>query len=122
MRPGCWGPEAGPSSCVSDAIRRVASGSNPVSPVIVRQILTRLRQSGAESSKPKVASAPLLSAREKEVLDLITKGFKAHEIAELTQLSPFTVKTYMRRIYSKLNVTSKAEAIYEARTLGLLSD
>ncbi|WP_233805330.1 response regulator transcription factor [Paraburkholderia sp. HP33-1] len=107
---------------IVDEIRRVASGGNPVSPIVVRQILTRLRQSGAESSKPKVASAPLLSAREKEVLDLITKGFKAHEIAELMQLSPFTVKTFTRRIYSKLKVTSKAEAIYEARTLGLLSD
>jgi len=37
-------------------------------------------------------------------------------------LSHFTVRTFVRRIYSKLKVTSKAEAIYEARTQGLLAD
>jgi DNA-binding NarL/FixJ family response regulator len=61
-----------------------------------------------------------LSQREKEVLDYITKGFTVLEIAGLMQLSHFTVRTFVRRIYSKLKVTSKAEAIYEARTQGLL--
>jgi DNA-binding NarL/FixJ family response regulator len=56
------------------------------------------------------------------VLDFITKGFTAVEIAKLMDLSHFTVRTFVRRIYSKLNVTSKAEAIYEAKTLGLLHD
>ncbi|TKC88064.1 response regulator transcription factor [Trinickia terrae] len=107
---------------IVDEIRSVANGGSPISPIIARQILARLRQAGAESGNPEAASAPLLSAREKEVLSLITKGFKAQEIATLMHLSPFTVKTFVRRIYSKLKVTSKAEAIYEARTLGLLAD
>jgi DNA-binding NarL/FixJ family response regulator len=54
------------------------------------------------------------------VLDYITKGFTVQEIAGLMQLSHFTVKTFVRRIYSKLKVSSKAEAIFEARNHGLL--
>uniref|UniRef100_UPI0004945854 response regulator transcription factor n=1 Tax=Herbaspirillum lusitanum TaxID=213312 RepID=UPI0004945854 len=81
----------------------------------------------ADVAASPTAAAPaepstLLSAREKEVLDFITRGFTAQEIAKLMQLSPFTVRTFVRRIYSKLKVTSKTEAIYEARTLGLLPD
>lgn len=64
----------------------------------------------------------MLSSRELEVLQLITRGFTADEIARLIQVSPHTVQTYVRRIYSKLKVKSKAEAIYEARHHGLLSD
>lgn len=112
-----------------DEIRSLASGGSPISPIIARQILARFRQSGpgsadsqkqaADPSSPD--SSSLLSAREKEVLDFITKGFTTHEIAKLMQLSHFTVRSFVRRIYSKLKVTSKAEAIYEARTLGLLA-
>ncbi|QCP54805.1 response regulator transcription factor [Trinickia violacea] len=107
---------------IVDEIRSVANGGSPISPIIARQILARLRQGSVESGKPEAASAPLLSAREKEVLSLITKGFKAQEVATLMHLSPYTVRTFVRRIYSKLKVTSKAEAIYEARTLGLLAE
>jgi DNA-binding NarL/FixJ family response regulator len=109
---------------IVDEIRSLASGGSPISPIIARRILERFRQrgieSGLESGKPEAEAAPLLSAREKEVLDFITKGFKTQEIAALMQLSHFTVRTFVRRIYSKLKVSSKAEAIYEARTLGLL--
>ncbi|MHA6820037.1 response regulator [Ralstonia pseudosolanacearum] len=110
---------------ILDEIRSLAGGGSPISPIIARQILARFRQGGSRSAAdeaPASAASPLLSAREKEVLDLITKGFTAQEIAKLMELSHFTVRTFVRRIYSKLKVTSKAEAIYEARTLGLLAD
>lgn len=51
----------------------------------------------------------------------VETGFTTPEIAKLMQLSRFTVRTFVRRIYGKLKVNSKAEAIYEARTLGLLA-
>jgi DNA-binding NarL/FixJ family response regulator len=109
---------------IVEEIRSVASGGSPISPIIARQILARFRQgmAGAGVTQELAASPQLLSGREKEVLDLITKGFTAQEIARLMQLSHFTVRSFVRRIYSKLKVTSKAEAIYEARTLGLLPD
>jgi DNA-binding NarL/FixJ family response regulator len=113
-----------------DEIRSLASGGSPISPIIARQVLARFRGAAATTA-PAAPAAPglagadqaaILSVREREVLDFITRGFTAQEIAKLMQLSPFTVRTFVRRIYSKLKVTSKTEAIYEARTLGLLPD
>lgn len=111
-------------SRMSDEIRSLANGGSPISPIIARQVLARFRNTPAAppaSSNAGEDSAALLSQREKEVLDYITKGFTVHEIAGLMQLSHFTVRTFVRRIYSKLKVSSKAEAIFEARTQGLLS-
>ena len=110
---------------IVDEIRSLASGGSPISPIIARQILARFRHAAPAQtdSKGNAEDAPTaLSAREKEVLDLITRGFTANEIAKLMQLSHFTVRTFVRRIYTKLKVTSKAEAIYEARSQGLLGD
>lgn len=110
---------------IVDEIRSLARGGSPISPIIARQVLARFRPgapvagSGGEAAG---GAPPTLSAREKEVLDLITKGFTAHEIARLMDLSHFTVRTFVRRIYAKLKVSSKAEAIYEARSRGLLED
>ncbi len=109
-----------------DEIRSLHQGGSPISPLIARQILTRARF--RDPSKPRPASNELcpekprvtLSAREQEVLEFITKGFTSDEIAKLMAVSRHTVLTFVRRIYSKLEVNSKAEAIYEARNQGLL--
>lgn len=107
---------------IVDEIRSLARGGSPISPIIARQVLARFRQDTvAGGTEAPVGEQQLLSAREKEVLDFITKGFTAVEIAKLMGLSHFTVRTFVRRIYSKLKVTSKAEAIYEARNQGLLA-
>lgn len=107
-------------------IRSIHSGGSPISPLIARQILTRFRQDTFEKNPVPVAlesgASVSLSTREKEVLELITKGFTAIEIASLTKVSHHTVQTYVRRIYVKLKVRSKSEAIYEARSQGLLRD
>ncbi|MET3108973.1 DNA-binding NarL/FixJ family response regulator [Oxalobacteraceae bacterium GrIS 2.11] len=104
-------------------IRSLHRGGSPISPLIARQILTRFHR---DKTPLKPSSAPqqnaVLSAREKEVLEYITRGFTAEEIATLIAVSRHTVLTYVRRIYTKLEVNSKAEAIYEARTQGLLDD
>lgn len=110
-------------SKILDEIRSLASGGSPISPIIARQVLARFRLNtppAAAAQEPAADSSSLLSAREKEVLDFITKGFTTQEIAKLMELSHFTVRSFVRRIYSKLKVSSKAEAIYEARTLKLL--
>ncbi|TAN71266.1 MAG: response regulator transcription factor [Methylobacter sp.] len=110
-----------------DEIRSLHGGGSPISPLIARQILMRFRQ-GGQSTTP-LEEHPgankqrtTLSAREQEVLEFITKGFTSDEIATLMSVSRHTVLTYVRRIYVKLEVSSKAEAIYEARSQGLLSD
>ena len=106
-----------PAKMVSE-IRSLHSGGSPISPLIARQILTRFRQPVV----PAASNAAMLSAREKQVLEYITRGFTANEIAELMALSRHTVLTFIRRIYSKLKVNSKSEAIFEARQQNLLDD
>jgi DNA-binding NarL/FixJ family response regulator len=106
---------------ILEEIRNLANGGSPISPIIARQVLTRFRHAATNADQPASLDAPItLSVRETEVLNFITKGFTTQEIAQLMQLSHFTVRTFVRRIYSKLKVRSKAEAIFEARTLGLL--
>ena len=113
---------------MADAIRSLQSGGSPVSPLIARQILRRFR--GQEKATPVVPQPapiprpdlayPTLSTREHEVLELITKGFTYGEIAGLMQISNHTVTTFVRRVYAKLKVKSKAEAIYEGHAQGLI--
>jgi DNA-binding CsgD family transcriptional regulator len=84
----------------------------------------RFRQDDKSVAAPleSASGKPALSAREQEVLEYITKGFTSDEIAAMMSVSRHTVLTYVRRIYAKLEVNSKAEAIFEARTQGLLND
>jgi DNA-binding NarL/FixJ family response regulator len=107
-------------------IRSLHLGGSPISPLIARQVLMRFRMQNpvvpVPLPLPQEATRPLLSTREQEVLELITKGFTADEIAELISVSRHTVLTFVRRIYKKLHVNSKAEAIYEARNQGLLGN
>lgn len=122
----------GEPASMLDEIRTLHGGGSPISPLIARQILTRFRDQGSLANTP---AAPVtrrktdadagdesqsLSSRELEVLGLITKGFTADEIARLMQISVHTVQTYVRRVYGKLKVSSKAEAIYEAHHQGLV--
>jgi DNA-binding NarL/FixJ family response regulator len=103
-------------------IRSLHAGGSPISPLIARQVLMRFKQAGVPALEAAVqADAPAtLSAREREVLQYITKGFTAEEIARALDVSHHTVLTFVRRTYAKLKVRSKAEAIYEARARGLI--
>ena len=102
-----------------EQIRVLHAGGSPISPVIARQLLTRFV---GNSAGPATSEVPELSEREHSVLNLVTKGFTYQEIAGLLRVSPHTVLTYVKRIYRKLQVSSKTEAVYEARKLGLLRD
>ena len=109
---------------MANQIRSLHLGGSPISPLIARQVLRRFRTQFSVLATPEShdTTRTLLSKREQQVLELITKGFTADEIAELISVSRHTVQTFVRRIYKKLQVTSKAEAIYEARHHGLLGD
>jgi DNA-binding NarL/FixJ family response regulator len=120
--------DSAPQSMLSE-IRSLHAGGSPISPLIARQILMRFVTSQTEN--PNLRSVERasnseqlvnLSARERQVLEYITKGFTSDEIAKLMDVSKHTVQTFVRRIYSKLEVSSRAEAIYEARHRGLLDD
>jgi DNA-binding NarL/FixJ family response regulator len=65
--------------------------------------------------------APLLSEREREVLDLIAAGSTNREIASALYLSPHTVKEHTSALYRKLGARNRAEAVQRAQRVGLLS-
>lgn len=109
-----------------EQIRSLCAGGSPISPLIARQILIRFRQDDKAAMHTSGQRAnvvcSVLSERELEVLSLITKGFTYDEIAKIMHVSRNTVMTYVRRIYTKLEVKSRTEAINEARSQGLLTD
>lgn len=116
---------------IVDEIRSLHGGGGPISPLIARQVLMRFRGKPQPAEPaPAVSTAAAttattttgLSARETEVLEYITRGFTAEEIAGLMQISRHTVLTFVRRIYAKLEVHSKAEAIFEACNRGLIRE
>lgn len=116
--------DSSPASIASE-IRSLHQGGSPISPLIARQILMRFReQDKLQPATPLAAdkSRAPLSAREQQVLEYITKGFTAEEIARLMSISRHTVLTFVRRVYKKLEVSSKTQAIYEARSQGLLGE
>jgi DNA-binding NarL/FixJ family response regulator len=103
-------------------IRSLREGGSPISPAIARQLLVRFQAVEALSDINKASEVPNLSSRERKVLEMSAKGYSYEETARLLSLSPRTIETYVKRIYRKLQVHSKSEAIYEARKLGLLRD
>jgi DNA-binding NarL/FixJ family response regulator len=108
-------------------LRALRSGGSPISPLIARRLLQRLAPGAPGGGSPPPVhledeSAVALSEQESRVLHLAAKGFTFDEIAQFMQVSPHTVMTYVKRIYRKLQVRSKVEAIYEARRLGWLRD
>ncbi len=121
-------------------LRQVREGGSPMSPQIARILLERMvRLADASAALGAVAAAatavrfgrrrqdvpptsPIkLSEREREVLGYLSKGFHYHEIATLLAVSPQTVPTYIKRLYNKLSVHSRGEAVFEAGRMGLLS-
>jgi DNA-binding NarL/FixJ family response regulator len=107
----------GSSEDVRGAVHQLLAGGSPISPAIARHLLRRFAEPPGASPDPAV---PRLSAREVEVLELVVKGFAFGEIGDLLSLSTHTVVTYVRRIYRKLEVRSRAEAAFEAVNLGIV--
>lgn len=88
------------------AIKDVRQGGSPMTAHIARKVVQSFQASGA-SSQP----TENLSPREQEVLDFLAKGFLYKEIADNLGISYETVHTYIRRIYEKLQVRTRTEAV-----------
>ena len=115
--------KGGDREAIERALRELLAGGSPISPAIARHVLRRLRPApapAAETAAETVAVESPLSGRETDVLELVAKGFTFGEIAGLLEISIHTVTTHMRRVYRKLEVHSKTEAVYEASQRGLI--
>lgn len=111
-----------PSEVLVRSTLELLAGGSPMSPSIARRVLGRLRPApqAAVPARSAEEEAPHLSPRELEVLLLIVKGFRYEEIARVLGIGAATVATHMQRVYRKLAVNSRSEAVYEATQLGLL--
>lgn len=106
---------------IAQTILDMKRGASPISPMVARRVLAKYRRLHqptplATEQAPEV----LLTAREKEVLELFARGFSYAEIARLQELSVHTVRSHVKTLYTKLAVHSKNEAVYEATQMGLL--
>ncbi len=89
-----------------EAIREVHRGGSPMTTHIARKVTQSFQKAGP-SPKP----TENLSEREQEVLDCLSQGFLYKEIADKLGISYETVHTYIRRIYEKLQVRTRTEAV-----------
>lgn len=91
---------------IVEAIELVRDGGAPMSGGIARLVVESFRKPTKRN-----ASRECLSPREEEILGLLAKGYIAKEIADQLSISFFTVRFHIRKIYEKLHVRSKTEAI-----------
>jgi DNA-binding NarL/FixJ family response regulator len=112
-----------------DGIRELINGGSPISPIIARRLLRRFQAQGPEDTAAGGGTAPAdgaeepgvaLSAREREILLLASKGFNYPEMGKLMGISPHTVTSHVKKIYRKLAVHSRGEAVFEANRMGLI--
>lgn len=101
---------------LAQRLRGIVEGQPPLSPSIARRLLRHFQPLPA----PTVALVQSLTPRESEVLRLIAKGYSVPEAAELLGLTRNTVAGYVKDIYRKLDVGSRAEATLEASRRGLI--
>lgn len=98
-------------------IRLLRSGGSPIHPTVARRVLKRF---GSVSRRRAEPSGGALSEREREVLQLVAKGYRVPEIAELLAISQHTVCSHVKHIYAKLKVGTRGEAVYEASRMRLI--
>jgi len=106
---------------LADNIRSVCRGEVLLGPSVAARVIQRLSRMQDESSRQEEA-LQALTAREREVFHLASRGLKNAEIATELFLSEKTIKTHLRNIYNKLSLTSKADLRLFAVRSGLISE
>jgi len=96
------------------ALRGIAAGEPPLSASIARRLLRVFNEPAREA-------ATALSPREREALSLIAKGYKIADVATGMAITQNTAREFIKSVYRKLKITSRAEATLEAARLGLVN-
>lgn len=101
-----------------EQLQRMSQGEPPLSPSIARKVIAYFASQRRPQSNTLLHEVSLTD-RETEVLLRVAKGFTLPEIGVQLGLSRHTIADYVKQIYRKLNVSSRAEAALEAQRLGL---
>lgn len=99
---------------------QIARGEAVLSPVFVKKMMHYMRQMGLHTASKSLPLVLPLTRREKEVLTYIGRGLHVNETAEKLGISSHTVASYIKDIYRKLNISSRAEAVMIALQYGLI--
>jgi DNA-binding NarL/FixJ family response regulator len=91
---------------ILQAIVQVYEGGSPMSVHVARKVVNHFQQIAHPSSE-----VEQLTPREREILDLLAKGYRYKEIVEHLKISLSTVRTHIRAVYDKLHVQSRTEAV-----------
>jgi DNA-binding NarL/FixJ family response regulator len=95
-----------PFSKITDSLIELHEGGAPMSTQIARKVIERLHNRSSDST--------ILSTRENEILQLLSKGLLYKEISERLNITTGTVRQHIHRIYEKLHVQNRTEAINKA--------
>ncbi|WP_130443759.1 response regulator transcription factor [Kribbella rubisoli] len=102
-----------------NAVRVIAGGDALLAPPVTRRLIDRFADSGPAPAV--AATLDVLTAREREVLELVAKGNSNAEVADELQLTEHTVKTHVSRILAKCNLRDRVQAVILAYEAGLVS-
>ena len=94
---------------ILQAIQELYEGGSPMSSEIARRVVESLKKKGKPSD-----ATDILTEREKEILDFLSKGYLYKEIANELFISKETVKRHIHNIYEKLQVETRIEALNKA--------
>jgi len=97
-----------------EAIKELYEGGAPMSSLIARKVVAAFRQRPSEAqvqSETASGNIRILSSREKEILELLSKGMVYKEIAAQLFISAETVRKHVYHIYEKLHVNNRVEAV-----------
>lgn len=102
---------------IGEAIRQVVDGGAPMTPAVARKVLDAFAK-----IEPARADAEDydLTTREHDILRLLADGLQKKEIADELNISAHTVSTHMRRVYTKLHVTTNTGAVAKALREGII--
>ena len=99
-------------------MRQTLNGFTPISPQVATYLIEMLQSKSVPGSE----STQSLTPREVEVLSVCGRGLTYDETAQVLGITANTVRDFVKKIYAKLDVHSRAEALFEASSLGLLRD
>ena len=101
-------------------LRRIDDGEPPLSPSIARRMMAHFAERAPPAGAAPAADDAGLTPRELQVLGLLGRGSRVAEAAKVLGLTDQTVATYVKTIYRKLRITSRAEAALAAQKRGLI--
>jgi DNA-binding NarL/FixJ family response regulator len=104
---------------VGEAIRRVIAGERAVGPELEQAAVMELGRFARQAREGSAVDAAL-TERERQILELLADGFTMQQIGRRLGISPRTVETHVAKLYRKLGVSTRVQAIARAASLGLV--